>query len=132
VITGASSQVAQAAVSAPASTGAASAIPYRSSAPISTASVVTAFAITALTLAALIACIAYARRRGWLMGMNVGKRVAHESGIEVRASRRLSMASSVHVVAYQGYEYLIVESGRGSVATVSPLGNRQAESSSVP
>lgn len=124
--------MAQAAVSAHAATrGAPFAIPYRSTAPISTSSVVAALAITALTLAALIACIAYARRRGWLIGMNVGTRVAHEPGIDVRASRRLSMASSVHIVAYQGREFLIVESGRGSAATVAPLGAYQADSSGL-
>jgi hypothetical protein len=109
-----------------------STIPYRTSAPISTGSLVTALAITALVLAALVGCVAYARRRGWLAGMGAGKRTALEGGIEVRATRRVSMATTAHVVSYRGVEYLVIESGRGCATTVSPLGALQTEQSNAP
>jgi hypothetical protein len=113
-------------------TGAPPAIPYRTSAPISTGSLVTALAITALVLAALVGCIAYARRRGWLVGMSAGKRTASDSGIEVRATRRVSMATTAHVVAYRGLEYLVIESGRGCATTVAPLGAPHIEQGNAP
>lgn len=113
-------------------TGAPAAIPYRTSAPISTGSLVTALAITALVLAALVGCIAYARRRGWLVGMNAGKRTGPDMDIEVRATRRVSMATTAHVVAYRGLEYLVVESGRGCATTVAPLGGPDVEQGNAP
>lgn len=100
---------------------ASSGIPYRTSAPISMESLVTALAVTALVLAALVGCVAYARRRGWLAGVTAGKRTAPDANIEVRATKRVSMATTAHVVVYRGLEYLVVESARGCTAKVSSL-----------
>lgn len=113
-------------------TAAPSAIPYRTSAPVSTGSLVTALAITALVLAALIGCVAYARRRGWLVGVPAGKRMTPDAGIEVRATRRVSMATTAHVVMYRGLEYLVIESGRGYATTVSPLGAPHTDQNNAP
>lgn len=113
-------------------TGTPAAIPYRTSAPISTGSLATALAITALALAALVGCVAYARRRGWLVGTSTEKRSAPDAGIEVRATRRVSMASTAHVVAYRGLEYLVIESGRGCTTTAAPLGAPNVEQGSAP
>jgi hypothetical protein len=113
-------------------TGAPPAIPYRTSASIPTGSLATALAITALVLAVLVGCVAYARRRGWLVGAIAGKHAAPDAGIEVRATRRVSMATTAHVVAYRGLEYLVVESGRGCITTVSPLGTSDAGEGDAP
>ena len=115
-----------------AATGTPSAIPYRHAAPVSAGNLVAALAITTLVLVALIACVAYARRRGWLPSMRVGSSVAQAGGIEVRASRRLSMATTTHVITYEGRAYLIVESGRGHAATVSPVSDSKVELSDKP
>ena len=96
-------------------------IPYRTTAPVSTVGFVAALAITALVLAALVGCVAYARRRGWLLGVDAGKRTGPGTDIEVRATRRVSMTTTAYIVAYREHEYLVVESGRGYVTTVSPL-----------
>lgn len=128
----ASSTAAKTVASVSVTTAAQSAIPYRTSAPISTGSLVTALAITALALAALVGCVAYARRRGWLAGVNAGKHTAADAGIEVRASRRVSMATTAHVVAYRGLEYLVIESGRGCATTVAPLGAPDAQQGDTP
>lgn len=91
-----------------------------------------ALAITMLVLVALVGGIAYARRRGWIIGSKTGTRGTDAGGIEVRASRRLSMTTTTHVVAYRGLEYLVVESARGCVATVAPLNASRAGQSGVP
>lgn len=115
------SPVATVAAPVPGTTSAQPVIPYRTTASVSTGGLVAAFAITALVLAALVGCAAFARRRGWLLGMDAGKRTVPGTGIEVRATRRVSMATTAYVVAYREHEYLVVESGRGCVTTVSPL-----------
>lgn len=109
-----------------------SAIPYRSAPTVSTGNFVVALAITMLVLIALVGGIAYARRRGWIIGSKAGMRGTDEEGIEVRASRRLSMTTTTHVVAYRGFEYLVIESTRGCVATVAPLNASRAGQSGAP
>lgn len=91
-----------------------------------------ALAITAVVVAAVVGCTAYARRRGWVFGMNAGKRMAPDASIEVRATRRVSMATNAHVVAYRGFEYLVIESGRGCTTTVAPLGAPHVEQGNAP
>lgn len=108
------------------------AIPYRNAAAVSTSGFVFAMVITALVLAALVACALYARRRGWVVGAGVATRPAGHAGIELQASKRLSLATTAHVIAYNGLEYLIVESGRGSVATISPLVGDRASRGGTP
>jgi hypothetical protein len=98
-----------------------SAIPYRDAPAVSTGSLAMAMAITLLVLIALVGGAAYARRRGWTIGSRPRARSTAGEGIEVKASRRLSMATTTHVIAYRGSEYLVVETVRGTVATVTPL-----------
>jgi hypothetical protein len=109
-----------------------STIPYRSAATISTGSFVAALAITVFVLVVLVGGVAYARRRGWIIGSKIRMRGASGEGIEVRASRRLSMATTTHVVAYRGLEYLVVESARGCVTTIAPLNASRSGQSSAP
>jgi len=58
--------------------------------------------------------------------------MADDAGIEVRASRRLSLSATVHVIAYRGHQYIVVESGRGSTTTVSPLVTPGIEQGNTP
>jgi hypothetical protein len=112
--------------------GVQSTIPYRSAATISTGSFVVALAITVFVLVTLVGGVAYARRRGWIVGAKTRSRGTDGEGIEVRASRRLSMATTTHVVAYRGHEYLVVESARGCVASIAPLDVSRDGQSSAP
>ena len=116
--------------------GAGGAIPYRTEAPISSRSIAFSAAVTVLLLVLLVAFVAYARHRGWAArwfgGMITAKRAVLNEGIEVRATRRVSIATSAHVVMYRGHEYLIVESTRGSTAAVTPLGSSSIESGEEP
>lgn len=98
-----------------------STIPYRSAPAVSAGSLAMAMAITLLVLIALVGGAAYARRRGWTIGSRPGTRGVAGEGIEVKASRRLSMATTTHVIAYRGSEYLVVETVRGAVASITPL-----------
>ena len=76
------------------------------------------------------------RYRGWAArwsgGMIPAKRAVPNEGIEVRATRRVSMTTSAHVVMYRGHEYLIVESSRGSTAAVTRLDSSSVESGEEP
>ncbi|MGC1548554.1 MAG: hypothetical protein WA777_08490 [Rhodanobacter sp.] len=98
-------------------------IPYRTESPVSAGTVVVAILATVFVLTALIGVLMYARRRGWVPSANPGRPSASVDGIQLQASRRLSMLTTAHVVAYHGHAYLIVESGRGSSATVAALGS---------
>lgn len=97
------------------------AIPYRTATSISMGSLVVAGLVTIIALAALVGVLVYLRRRGWAGEWLVGKRGAQDHGIELRASRRLGMSATAHVIFYQGSGYLVVENGRGSTATVLKL-----------
>jgi hypothetical protein len=102
-------------------------IPFRTTAPISAGSLLAAFLITGFVLTALVGGLVYARRRGWLARVTMVRPPPSGKGIDVIASRRLSMMTSAHVVAYQGVEYLVVESTRGSTASVAALGQTKAD-----
>lgn len=119
-----------------AASGAHAAIPFRTEMPISAGSIAFSVLVTMLVLIVLVAVIAYARHRSWagrwLAGMPLTKRPTLDEGIEVCATRRLSMATSTHVVRYCGHEYLIVESARGVTAAVAPLGTSTAQSGEEP
>jgi len=96
------------------------AIPYRTDTPVSVSNLALAMLVTALVLGALVGVLVYVRRRGWgLGGLRANKQAAE--GIELQATRRVSLLTTAHVVAYRGQTYLIVESARGSTTTVSPL-----------
>jgi hypothetical protein len=98
------------------------AIPYRTDMPMSMGHLVVAMLVTALVLAALVGALIYIRRRGWLGTIQAGRVVRQDTtGIELRATRRISMATTAHVVAYQGQDYLIVECARGVTATATTI-----------
>ncbi|MFC5743546.1 hypothetical protein [Dyella tabacisoli] len=97
-------------------------IPYRTETPVSGGRIVVAMSVTAIVLMLFVALAWYARRRGWngswLSGASLDKRPQDRHALQVHASRRVSVATSVHVLGYRGREYLIVESTRGSSARV--------------
>lgn len=97
------------------------AIPYRTGVPVSMGSLAVAGLVTILALAVLVGVLIYLRRRGWAGAWLTDKRAGRDHGIELRASRRLGLSATAHVVVYHGVEYLIVENGRGSPATVLKL-----------
>ncbi len=100
------------------------AIPYRTEAAVSGGSFAGALLTVAIVLGLLAVAAFQARRRGWLAGLGVPAKpgpAGAPDGIAVRASRRVSPATSVHVIAYQGQEYLIVESARGASTSFAPL-----------
>lgn len=109
-----------AAVGVPTSTAAGShlGIPYRTAASVPPESFAVALTVTALVLVVLVGLLVYARRRGLLQP---GRHAVDEAGVEVRATRRVSMTTSVHVIAYRGREYLLLESARGSATSVTPV-----------
>jgi len=94
------------------------AIPYRTGAQVSSGTFAFALLATILLLAVMIGVLFIARRRGWISSTPRSRTQAPGEGIELLSSRRLSVATVVHVVAYRGQSYLIVESGRGSTARV--------------
>ena len=97
------------------------AIPYRTDAPVSTGAFALALLITLCLIGLLIAALVFARRRGWITLPGATRAPASSGGIQVQTSRRLSVATTAHVVSYQGRAYLIVESSRGTSATVTPV-----------
>lgn len=103
------------------------AIPYRTGASVSMGSLAVAGLVMILALAVLVAVLVHLRRRGWAGGWLADKRTGREQSIELRSSRRLGMSATAHVIAYQGAEYLVVENGRGSTATVLKLDAPRAD-----
>lgn len=103
-----------------ASTGAPPAIPYRTAASVPAGSLASALIITMLVLVALIVCVVYARRRGWLAGAGMCKRPVGGSDIDIRASRRVSLATTVYMVRCGDADYLLVETTRGTTASMTP------------
>lgn len=97
-------------------------IPYRTDTPVSMGTFAVALLITLCLLGLLVAALVYVRRRGWMPRTNsTGAAAPPAEGIQLQASRRISMATTVHVLRYQGQDYLIVETSRGAHATVSPV-----------
>jgi hypothetical protein len=97
------------------------AIPYQTDAPVSMSTFALALLITLCLIGLLVAVLAYVRRRGWITLPGATRAPASSEGIQVQSSRRLSIATTAHVVSYQGRAYLIVESSRGASATVTPM-----------
>jgi len=96
-------------------------IPYRTSAPVSTGTFAFALLATVLLLAAMLGGLLLARRRGWITPSAKKRSDPQAKNIELIASRRLSAATTAHLVACRGQSYLVVESLRGSTATLLPL-----------
>ncbi|GLQ86473.1 hypothetical protein [Dyella flagellata] len=102
-------------------------IPYRTDAPVSMGTFALALLITLCLLGLLTAALLYVRRRGRIAWRGTTRvAVSPEEGIQVRASRRLSMGTTAHVISYRGQAYLVVESSRGTNATVTPVVPHQA------
>jgi hypothetical protein len=97
------------------------AIPYRTDAPVSAGTFALALLVTIVLLVGLITALIFIRRRGWLPSAGQARPVAAQEGIQLHASRRLSMASTAHVVSYRGQTFFVVESSRGTHAAVSSM-----------
>lgn len=80
-----------------------------------------ALLITLCLIGLLVAALVCVRRRGWFTLPGATRATASAEGIHVQTSRRLSIATTAHVVSYRGYAYLIVETSRGASATVTPM-----------
>ena len=98
------------------------AIPYRTDAPVSTGTFAVALLVTLCLLALLVAALVFIRRCGWLVFPSRVRAPTAPDGIQLQASRRLSIATTAHVLSYQGNSYLVVESSRGASATVTSIG----------
>ena len=101
------------------------AIPYRTDAPVSMGTFALALFITLCLMGLLLAALVFVRRRGWVVWSNTSRATVSSEGIQVQASRRLSIATTAHVVSYQGQSYVIVESSRGTSVTVTPIAPHQ-------
>jgi hypothetical protein len=112
------------------------AIPFRTDMPVSAASIAFSVSIALLALILLVAVLVYARRRGWNgrwpSGMISAKQAEPAESIEVCATRRVSMATTAHVVLYRGREYLLVESTRGVTASITWLGSSEVRTGEEP
>lgn len=100
-------------------------IPYRTDAAVSTGTMTMALLVTIAVLALLIGALWLARRQGWVKLSP--RTMASQAGIQLEASRRVSVTSAVHVVSYQGQRYFIVESHRGTAANVVPMSSNALE-----
>jgi hypothetical protein len=97
------------------------AIPYRTDAAVSIGTFVTTLLVTVVMLVLLTGLLLLARQRRWLAMPARIRPPAAQEGIQLEASRRLSGTSTAYVVSHEGKHYLIVESSRGTTATVTPL-----------
>ncbi len=97
------------------------AIPYRTDAPVSTGTFAVALLATLCLLALMVAALVFIRRRGWLTLPSRVRAPTTVDGIQLQASRRLSIATTAHVLSYQGNSYLVVESSRGANTTITPI-----------
>lgn len=104
------------------------AIPYRTDSPVSMVTFAVALLITLCLLGLLVAALLYVRRRGWIAWPGSTRAVtAPQDGIQLQASRRISMVTTMHVIRYQGQDYLIAESSRGAHATVIPAASHTTD-----
>jgi hypothetical protein len=97
------------------------AIPYRTDAPVSMGTFAMALVVTIALLILLATALVVIRRRGWLPTGGNAKPTSAQEGIQLNASRRLSMATTAHVVSYRGQTFFVVESHRGTHAAVTSM-----------
>jgi hypothetical protein len=95
------------------------AIPYRTDVPVSAGTFAVALLVALCLIALLVFVLIFIRRRGWGTLPSATRSQSLQDAIQIRASRRISMATTVHVVSYGNCTYLIVESSRGSQAAIS-------------
>jgi lipid-binding SYLF domain-containing protein len=103
------------------------AIPYRTDAAVSVGTFATALLVTLCLIVLLVGALVFIRRRGWITLPGAARAPAASEGIQVQASRRLSIATTAHVLSYQGSTYLVVESSRGAQATVTRIEPEEPE-----
>ncbi|RDI99310.1 hypothetical protein DVT68_00125 [Dyella solisilvae] len=108
------------------------AIPYRTAPVVSAGSIALSMSVVVLVMVALVALVLIARRRGWLGKLGVNGIEAGRAPLELRASRRLSVHSTAHVLSYQGREFLIVESVRHTATSISPIGDADPDQEGAP
>lgn len=101
------------------------AIPYRTDASVSMGTFALALFVTLCLIGLLLAGLMFVRKRGWVTWSNTSRAAVSSEGIQVQASRRLSIVTTAHVVSYQGRSYMIVESSRGASATVTPIAQQE-------
>jgi len=97
------------------------AIPYRTDAAVSMGTFALALLVTLCLIALLVVALVFIRRRGWITWPAATRTPTVSEGIQLQASRRLSIATTAYVVSYQGHAYLVVESSRGGSATVTRI-----------
>jgi len=107
-------------------------IPYQTAAPVSMGTFAFALLATVLLLATMVGGLLFARRRGWITASAKKRNGVQAENIELIASRRLSVTTTAHLVACRGQSYLIVESLRGSSATLLPLAEQGKGIEAVP
>ncbi|MFC4527551.1 hypothetical protein ISN76_07730 [Dyella halodurans] len=115
---------------APASSG----LPFRSESTVSMDRFVFAMLAVSLLLVAVIAALYVARKKGWFDGMAFRGSAApgDRSGLSLRASRRVSAFTVVHVLARGDREFLVVESVRGATAQIHMMPSSQEGQESAP
>ena len=97
-----------------------SGLPFRTESAVSTDRFVLAMLAVSLLLIAVIAVLHIARKKGWLDGVIFRSSAVQgdRSDLSLRASRRISAFTSVHVLARGDQEFLVVESVRGATAQI--------------
>jgi hypothetical protein len=97
-----------------------SGLPFRTESAVSMDRFVLAMLAVSLLLVAVIAALQMARKKGWLDGVMFRSSTVQgdRSELSLRASRRVSAFTSVHVLARGEQEFLVVESVRGATAQI--------------
>ena len=98
-------------------------LPFRTESAVSTDRFVLAMLAVSLLLVALIVALQVARKKGWLDGVMFRSSAVQgdRPELSLRASRRVSAFTSVHVLARGEQEFLVVESVRGATAQIHML-----------
>lgn len=107
-------------------------IPYQIVAPISNGTFAFALLATVLLLTVTVGGLLFARKRGWIPTSARRRSDEKTENNELIASRRLSAVTTAHLVACRGRSYLVVESLRGSAATLLPLDEREKSTGEAP
>lgn len=97
-----------------------SGLPFRTESAVSMDRFVLAMLAVSLLLVAVIVALQVARKKGWLDSVMFRSSAVQgdRTELSLRASRRVSAFTSVHVLARGEQEFLIVESVRGATAQI--------------
>jgi hypothetical protein len=99
-------------------------IPFRTAPAVDAGTYGTTFALTAVLLLACAGVLYVARRKGWAGVVPTGAKStgdARAAVIEHLASRRLSAGTTVFAIKQGERHFLIVESSRGTHASIVPM-----------